>query len=574
MKFWYRIIIIFSLLLFTQILAPFLKEGMFLGHDSQLHSIYLRKFEEALRAGQFPVRWIDWFVPGFNQPLFNFYQPGIYYLFQIPRSLGLDYIPSLNVSAVFLWFISALLMFLFAKRHFGTLPGILSSFLYFLAPYHILDIFVRSALPEFTALAFVPGIFWGIKAYFDSSKGLYLTLASFFVALVTISHPPTIIMFSPLILAYITYLYLLYKSFRQILPVIFSLFVGFGLVSFFLIPAYFEQDYVQIVYMHSGYYDFHHHFVCLQQLFTPSWNYGTSQTGCTDKISFQLGIVHWLAVFILAAIICAKFWAGKKLAFISNFVNLENFNLREYWLLLIFLATLFTSVYIMLPISQPIWETLPYIPFIQYSWRFLAVATFTSSFIAGSILIAFKNDTSRYIVFVCLMVAATYAYGGYLKPAAYGNSNEVDFGYKILHPSENLKNFDPEPGYMPRWTDVLPAESDRPKEEVKILLGEAKIIDYKLTASLKKYNMEMQKPSVARFFTHYYPGWKVFVDSKEAQPNYDNIYGFMDIQLPPGKHEVILNLENTTLRSVSNILSINFFIVSLSFIFLYRKKTK
>lgn len=572
MKFWYRVIIILSLLLFTQILAPFLKEGMFLGHDSQLHSIYIRKFEEALRAGQFPVRWIDWFVPGFNQPLFNFYQPGIYYLFQIPRSLGLDYIPSLNISAVLLWFLSALSMFLFAKRHFGTLPGLLSSFLYFLAPYHILDIFVRSALPEFTALAFVPGVFWGIKAYFDSSRGFYLTLTSIFIGLVTISHPPTIIMFSPLVLAYISWLYFLKKSFRQILPILASVLVGFGLVSFFLIPAYSEQGYVQVLYMHSGYYDFHHHFVCLQQLFVPYWNYGTSQTGCGDKISFQLGVVHWLAVFLLVFIMAARFWGKKKLSFISSFINLEVFNLKQYALILIFLATLFIVVFIMLPISQPIWETLPYIPYIQYPWRFLAVATFVSSFIGGSIIVFLKNEPHKYIVFSILMVAATYFYSGYLKPAAYGNANEVDFGYKILHPSENLKNFDPEPGYMPKWTDVLPGENDQAKEEVKILAGEAKINNFKLSAHFKRYDFEVQKPSIVRFLTHYYPGWKVIMDNKEIKPNYDNIYGFMDIQLPPGKHEVILSLQNTTLRLVSNILTINFFLVAISFIFLYRKR--
>lgn len=572
-KFWYKVVIIISLLFFAQILGPFVKEGLFLGHDSQLHLIYLKRVEEAIHAGQIPVRWIDWFVPGNNQPLFNFYQPGIHYLFVIPRLLGIPNTTALEMTVVFVWYLSAALMFLFTKRHFGTLGGIIAAYFYLIAPYHILDIFIRAALPEFTALAFAPGIFWAIKSYFDTGRGIYLSLISFFVAATTISHPPTIIMFSPFIIAYLGYLLYLKRKLAFLMSISLSFVVGFGLISFFIIPGFFEQKYVQTIFMRSGYYDFHHHFVCFSQLFKPYWAHGTSQTGCEDQISFQLGIVHWLALALVAFIISAKFFAKKQK---SKIIDLDLLSNRQYMLLVICLSFLALYIYMMFPVSLPLWENLPYIAYIQYAWRFLAPTIFLASFAAGSLILIFKNETAKLAAFGVLILAASLAYANYLKPIAYAtNEAEINFGNEILHESvTGIKELYPEPGYMPRWTQILPGENDRPKNEVRVATDSAKVENYKLAAHHKEYEINVTEPTVARFYTHYFPDWHVFVDEKEAQPNYDNIYGFMDVAMPTGNHKVTLTFENTPIRTFSNLLSVNFAIVTVAMAFLFGKANR
>ena len=567
-KFWHKTVIVLSLLFFAQILGPFVKEGLFLGHDSQLHLIYLKKVEETIRAGQIPVRWIDWFVPGNNQPLFNFYQPGIHYLFVAPRLMGIPNSTALEITVVFVWYLSALLMFLFAKRHFGTLSGILAAYFYLIAPYHILDIFIRAALPEFTALAFAPGIFWATKAYFDTGRGLYLTLLSFFIALTTISHPPTIIMFSPLIIAYLGYLLYLKRNLSFAISLILSMIVGFGLISFFIIPAFFEQKYVQTIFMKSGYYDFHHHFVCLEQLFKPYWAHGTSQTGCEDKISFQLGIIHWLALGLIIFIISIRFF-GKKQT--SALIDLTNLTKKDYALLAMTLTLLTLYVYMTLPASQTLWENLPYVPFIQYPWRFLAPITFIASFVSGSILLIFKKPYIKLTAFAVLILAASLAYASYLKPIGYAtNEAEINFGNEILHESvTGIKNLYPEPGFMPVWTQILPPEDDRPKSEVRVATDSARVQNYRLAAHRKEYEIEVTEPTIARFYTHYFPGWKITLDGRQVQPNYDNIYGFMDVAMPAGNHKVTLTFEDTPIRTFANLATVNFTVVAVAMAFLF-----
>lgn len=565
-NFWYKTIIIVSILLFLQVIGPFTKEGMFLGHDSQLHTIYFKKFEEALQAGQFPVRWIDWFKVGLNQPLFNFYQPGVYYLYQIPRFLGFGYVNSLNILVITLWLTSGLLMFLFVRRHFGTLGGILGAYFYLLAPYHILDILIRAALPEFTALTFVPGIFWGIKSYFDTKKSYYLALISLFTALVVISHPPTFIMFSLLILSYLSYLSYL-RDLKMGLKALLSLLLGFGLISFFIIPAYFEQGFIQTIFLHSGYYDYHYHWVCFPQIFSTFWGNGTSTSECIDGLSLQLGLAHWIGLSLVLFVISLKFFFKKWAKKWENLINLNIFSIKDYILLFIFLGVLSITLYVLFEISKPIWDTLPYIPFIQYSWRFLAVSIFASSFLTASLLPLIKKDNMRLGLFTLLMFAATFFYSNYLKPIAYANPGEIKFGEEILHPALNIKNFDPEPGYMPRWTQIIPAENDRPANEIKTEKGSFTVKNVNLSAHQKQYMLQVDSPSTVRFYVHYYPGWKVLVDNKEVTPNYNNIYGFMDVNLEPGNRNVVLKFENTPLRATANGLSILFAILVIGLIF-------
>ena len=59
--------------------AVLLNSGYFSMHDNQ-HLARLFELDKAIRAGQFPVRWVAGLGFGYGYPLFNFYPPFIYYL--------------------------------------------------------------------------------------------------------------------------------------------------------------------------------------------------------------------------------------------------------------------------------------------------------------------------------------------------------------------------------------------------------------------------------------------------------------------------------------------------------------
>ena len=77
---------------------------------------------------------------------------------------------------------------------------------------------------------------------------------------------------------------------------------------------------------------------------------------------------------------------------------------------------------------------------------------------------------------------------------------------------------------------------------------------------------------MVRFYTHYFPGWEVTVDNKKVEPNFDNIYGYMDVPLDEGKHNVTLTFKNTKTRTIANVLSVNFAVVALALAFIFGRK--
>lgn len=564
-KFWYRVLFFSSLFLFILIIPPFFGKGIFSGHDILIHTIYIRAFENALLGGQFPVRWIEWFLRGYNQPTFNYYQPLFYYVVLIPRIFGFSYSLSLSFTIVAFWLLSGFFMFLFARRYFGNLGGMLSAIFYVFAPYHISDIFVRAALPEFIALTIIPAIFWANKSFFDTGKGIYLFFAAILTGALIISHSPIFIMFAPFIILYILYLFWENKKLVQAKFLFYSLsafVIGFGAVSFFILPAVFEQKFIQSIFLQAGYYSFRNHFVCLYQLFSPRWGYGISTPDCNDGMSFQLGIANWLVVFFVVGFLLHQY---KKKKFE-----------KSYFLFVLFLSFIVISLYLTLFISLAIWEGVGLFSFIQYPWRFLALASFSASVMGGGVISLFKKESNGYLAYLILVVLVVVSSFWYLKPAMYIREEQLGIESKDFSKNKdiNKEGFMPEIGYMPIWAQVLPSMSTIPKEGVKIIGGNEKanikvVMD---TPARKEYKAVSDQDYKLGFYVHYFPGWKLYINGSPGNISYDNVYGFIEFNVPRGEHKIVLRFENTPIRKTGNILSRIFFFLASTFL-LVKKRT-
>ena len=103
---------------------------------------------------------------------------------------------------------------------------------------------------------------------------------------------------------------------KNIVLIILSFILGIGLSSFYLLPAIFEQQFINIDNLRSGNFDFHKHFVYPQQLITYVWGYGGSTQGLNDNMSFQVGLIQWtiLALSLLILIKIAALSASWRIA--------------------------------------------------------------------------------------------------------------------------------------------------------------------------------------------------------------------------------------------------------------------
>ena len=557
LKFFRNILIFISFLVYIIIFPPFLNNQVLGGHDVGSHLTYVRLMSDALSQGQFPVRWIEWITPGSSQPLFSYYQPLLYYLVQVPHLFGLSILNSLNLTVLFLWLFSGFMVYLFVRNITkNTLAGLSASCLYIFAPYHIVDVFVRSAYPESIALAFAPGMFWASERLIATGKRIYLGLLAIFVSATFVSHPPTLLMFGLPLIFYIGFL--LFQEFKFKLSVkaltnrITLLFLGFvlgGLLSsFFALPALLEQNLTNASSLASGYLDFHSHFACVMQLILPSWGYGTSIPGCSDQISFQVGVINWIVIISFIGVLTFNRYRKR--------LNLAT-GQAVFWLVIAFFG-----MYMTLSFSQPLWEGLPYLPLLQFPWRFLSVVIFAASVLSGLLFMYVKGEKYKMLIFALLMIGAPLLSYSYLRPAAYLPASYFAQDSKDFYKGVSIGQQQGQAisGYFPAAMQVLPQPGTVPPSGIAVVSPKpgAKITGgvIKSTFTYKEIQINTDSPVTIELYIHYFPGWQFYINGELANPDHSNIYDFVFLQIPKGDNVVIAQFINTPLITLSNIISL------------------
>jgi len=371
-------------------IRPLFHTGFFPMHDdTQVARVF--EMGKALKDGMFPVRWVPDLGYGYGYPIFNFYAPLAYYVGGLFTFLGFDALIATKIMMGIGILLSGIFMYLLAREFWGEMGGVLSGLFYLYAPYHALDIYVRGDVAEFWAYAFIPLMFWGFYKVFNSPRRSpsatfevgylwkWVVTGSIGYAGVILSHNLTAMMVTPL-LAIVVWLYC-YTAYRKknihtTYYLILTTVLGLALSAFYWIPALLELGYTNVLSQIGGGADFRDHFVCINQLWESNWGFGGSAPGCMlDGMSFMIGKLHIVVPFVVFVLVL--------ISLIKN--KYYNFN-KNYIVVFLSLAGFALSTFFTLEISRFVWETVPVMAFLQYPWRFLLLASFFTSFLAGSVL--------------------------------------------------------------------------------------------------------------------------------------------------------------------------------------------
>src|SRR3990167_5400734 len=113
MSWWKRhkgqLITIFLLVLFSiPVILPLFRQGFFQSDDGEWMVIRFSAFHQALRDGQFPVRFLGRLNQEYGYPVANFLYPGFMYLAEIPKIIGFGFVDSVKIILIFSLFGSAI----------------------------------------------------------------------------------------------------------------------------------------------------------------------------------------------------------------------------------------------------------------------------------------------------------------------------------------------------------------------------------------------------------------------------------------------------------------------------------
>lgn len=127
------------------------------GADWQFHLSRIEGIAQALREGQFPVRVYSQAKDGYGYAPSLFYGELFLYFPAVLRLLGMSVQGAYRTYAIAVQALTAGISFFSFRQMFrNNKTALVGSILYMLAPYHIYNIYWRTAVGEYTALAFLP----------------------------------------------------------------------------------------------------------------------------------------------------------------------------------------------------------------------------------------------------------------------------------------------------------------------------------------------------------------------------------------------------------------------------------
>src|SRR5215475_3803534 len=240
-----------SLATAAAILIPFFSLGTASGHDIQFHiSCWLDVAGQWKEGILFP-RWTEWANYGFGEPRFIFYPPLSWMLGAgLGSLLPWTWIPPAFVLVVqtFAGVSAFALVRRFTSSYAASLLGVVA---YVANPYALLVIYTRSDYAELLATSFYPLLFLaGLRVSgmleTDGRRQKYLAHFALLFAAVWLSNAPAGVLASYSLALLFFWAALAQKKIRPAFWGAGGLALGLGLAAFFLVPAAYEQRWVNI----------------------------------------------------------------------------------------------------------------------------------------------------------------------------------------------------------------------------------------------------------------------------------------------------------------------------------------
>ena len=533
------LIFIVLFLIFPSV-KPLFNSGFFPVHDNtQVERVF--ELKKAISDGNFPVRWVEDLGYGYGYPIYNFYAPLPYYIGGFTNLLANDSLFSTKVVFMLGVVLSFISMYLFASRVTNRVGGVTAAVIYLYFPYHAVNIYIRGAVGEVFAYAIIPLVFLAAYLIFEkiSKKKnipiipVLLFSISFF--LLTISHNLSVYMSLIILVPYLSAMFIKIKRKKVFAASIFISFaLSFLLSSFYVLPAVFESKFTNVESQIGGGASYGDHFLCIEQLWNSSWGFGGSIPGCVDGLSFKLGKINVLIA--LFGIIFSIYLVMRKK---------KSFHLASFSSLLVF------SIFLSLPYSKFIWDSLPFMYFLQFPWRFLNFSGLFAAIIAGLIVSSFsKNKLAFYGSALVLIITTMYLNAKLFSPERFNNfpNSYYESIDRIRWETSKISDeYMPSDFIKPKKKSELPetfltAESDR----VKLSLQEVRTGYIRFVKEGNDSTVHINKA--------YFPSWQAEANGSNLE--IERVNNGMNIYMPDGEYLVTLSIKSTRIQLLGNVFTV------------------
>ncbi len=530
-------------------------------HDGHLHYHRIAAMRHAWENGLFFSRWLPDLAFGYGYPFFVYREPVPLYASLIPHLWGLPLPAAENLLYVVSILAAGWFMYLWVQDIFGWRAGLVAGVAYMAAPYLLIDALIRGNSPESVALPLIPFLLWIGRRWLIRGNWQSFMAAVFGLALFSLSHNISLLLFTPLLLLYLLMIGWLHGvGWRETAVRLFLLFgLGLGMTSFYTGGALLEMDSVTLSQSTTTRNnDFHYNFVTLDEILGPVPVEDPALLN--PPLPFRLG---WVPVGLAMLGAVGFFFRGKE-------TKARRCKKEQGWHVGMMVGVTAVYLCLALPVSLPIWETIPLLDFTQFPWRFVGRAALPVAFLAGvlfrqgnkgageqSTITYYVLRISIFVAFVLLILEAfPLLYPAMCQEQAFPTIHTVH-QYEV---ETGLVGVDPEGSYFPVTVERRPQTSSL-------------LVDYEAGGAIRRWDtavfpndttvhavnydslaatlhLTTPEPFTARYFTFAFPGWTAVVDGEPVPIEVTDPEGLISFAVPAGEHTLSVRWQSTPLRTV------------------------
>jgi hypothetical protein len=524
-----------SLLLSVLIVLPFFWLGTASGHDFEFHAASWLDVACQWKQGVLFPRWASSMNHGFGEPRYIFYPPLSWILGAALTLLLPDAaVPILYI--VLLQTFAGLSAYFLLRKLASRHAAILAGGFYAINANALLMTYIRSDFAEQLACAFFPLLlFEALRAadLLDDVPSGRRSIALFAIpfAAVWLCNAPAGVIASYSMALLFAWAALSQRSRGPLLRGISGLALGLGLTAFYLVPAAYEQRWVNIGQ-------------ALSSGLLPFQNFLFTRIDDPEHTWF-----NWIAsICALSLILLLALTALASGRFAASSGRTRNRPASTALLLLGTAATLLT-----LRFTLPFWTYLPKLRFVQFPWRWMSIIA-----LMAACFLAFAMEKRRGWLWFAALCLLSVPLANFQMQNTWWDPDEMPTMHDAL---DNGPGFDGTDEYDPVGDDHLDLPADAP--EVKILPADAAdSAAPKANFQIERWSPEQKQirvdsPREARVALRLlnYPAWRVQRNGKPLTPDRIDDLNQMVIPVGPGTSEIKVEFIRTGDRKVGNAIS-------------------
>lgn len=520
---------VFAVLLSVWITRAYWGTGFPYTHDGENHLARFVATAVAIRDGQWPPRFGTTLQNGYGFPALHYNYP-LSNILAVPFIwLGLHPFFVYSLLVFFYSTVGVISTWMLLRRWWGKSSSLVGILTYATVSPLTAAIMYRGNVGEIAAFGLFPVVAWSWTVWSQRQSVRFSVIRVLSLMMFLLAHNLMAVMLSPFLLVWSVWQSWQRQMWREVLIV---WLLACGLVAWFWIPAVGELSLV-VLQGENLAREALQHFLSWAQLWWEPFKFGFSQPGIVDSLSGGMGGA-------------ALVWIGLAAAGLAYSVFSRATRTRVAFAL----GVSSIGIFLTLPISFIVWQSVPILLLFQFPWRFMWLIALSLPVLAAAVASVWPRRW-WWVLLILLVWQWQWVQG--VRPA---DRFTRDRAYYYQFPlSTNTGDENRPKTFLPF---ALPSYEPRP--QVATGSGTVESIQ-KWKGSRHRYTIRVESDSVVVEPIVFFPGWVTKVDGKKVEQVFlEETRGFVAYRLtarPEQPYEVLTVFgERTPIRAAAEIVSL------------------